>query len=474
MRCSRCRDYLVGYLYEELSPSRRARVEAHLEGCGGCRQALAEMRFALSAARQAPRPTPTRVPVQKLVAAARQARVPEPSGWERLWRAPVWVGAVGLLFVGSMLLFQFQHRDAALRSLSAPQPSSQPAVDPRLNQERARQAAEAEAEAPAAHMPEPTAQIRKDEASIAELGQKAAEAVRAMQAPAAPPPPAMRAMRRPPPAAAPVTRQETALPEKLRRQDREAVPEAKVVGQPAPRTVELLDSKDEREAQTLGVQLAPVRPPDQPDLTAASERLTREHDLYYQVMAAPDAVEQATPVGVDLAWAEREWWVGAAAREVLARGVQTRPALPARDVGERRAGAAGRRLRADEPADAEAAAAHIDRATPVNVAYAYLAIDQTARAEVLHASAQALARAGQSATAEAQYRRLIRMYPQYRYLGHVYTELGDLLAQEGRLEAALEAYQHAQAMPSSRSLTTLPEKIRRAEAELATPAEPRE
>lgn len=75
--CESWKPLLAGYLYEDLDPSSRAAVEAHLAGCADCRAALDEMREASEALdawtvpARVPRPKPApRNPVPLIAAAA--------------------------------------------------------------------------------------------------------------------------------------------------------------------------------------------------------------------------------------------------------------------------------------------------------------------------------------------------------------------------------------------------------------------
>jgi anti-sigma factor RsiW len=51
LTCQELVELVTDYLEGALAPDERARFEAHLDGCGGCRSHLAQMRHTLAALR---------------------------------------------------------------------------------------------------------------------------------------------------------------------------------------------------------------------------------------------------------------------------------------------------------------------------------------------------------------------------------------------------------------------------------------
>lgn len=96
MRCNDVIELLSQYRNGELSPDRRAAVEAHLAGCGHCREALAGMEAALGYLHElSPEPAPPTLTAA--VRARLQARPERPRAVLRRWALPV--AAAGLLVV---------------------------------------------------------------------------------------------------------------------------------------------------------------------------------------------------------------------------------------------------------------------------------------------------------------------------------------------------------------------------------------
>ncbi len=106
MRCSEIQDLLVAYSAGELTPAQREFVHLHLEGCAGCRQALADLeltRRQLESLR-AERYQPQLAPRIKRAAAHRRRRFPVAA-----------VAAVGALLVAALAWWQ-----GALPGMPAP------------------------------------------------------------------------------------------------------------------------------------------------------------------------------------------------------------------------------------------------------------------------------------------------------------------------------------------------------------------
>ena len=94
MRDCRSAETLYLYLEEELGPAERRGLEAHLEGCPACREALAERRLLHEAFTSLP---PLEVPPD--FALSVMDRLPEPAEARPRWLAPL-VAATTSLIVG--------------------------------------------------------------------------------------------------------------------------------------------------------------------------------------------------------------------------------------------------------------------------------------------------------------------------------------------------------------------------------------
>ena len=94
MRDCRSAETLYLYLEEELGPAERRGLEAHLEGCPACREALAERRLLHEAFTSLP---PLEVPPD--FALSVMDRLPEPAEARSRWLAPL-VAATTSLIVG--------------------------------------------------------------------------------------------------------------------------------------------------------------------------------------------------------------------------------------------------------------------------------------------------------------------------------------------------------------------------------------
>lgn len=473
MRCNGCRGQLVDYLYDELSPARRARVESHLEICAACRRALGEMRFALTLARQAPRPAPEKIPTQNLLAAARRQAPVRGYSWRDLWRRPAFAGALGLLFAGGVMLYQFQDRHAAHRVLDA-SAAPPPAIEPARQDERRVQdtfappgAAQAEWDglAEQAAAPEDARpQAAREPAATPMTGFfMRSDGVR-IEAPL----PMDRdrlLLSEPPPAEAPAPPAPLLLapiaPTVAERFERGALPDP--------------DRKEEeRPMLGLGRQIdgeARERARAPESVVAGVEVVGGTSGFAYDARELADNLELffaevQAPSRPDLAWAERRWWeTDAAGRPVAPSAVPE--ALSLADSRER--------AQPEAPAvqavlaQPEALRRESPRAAPARPALRRAAGLASASAEIEHALAQTLARAGRPEAAEAIYRRLIVQATDYAELGRIHVELGDLLAEQHKWKEALESYRLATTLPSGSAIKTLGEKLRRSEARLTSP-----
>jgi tetratricopeptide (TPR) repeat protein len=102
---------LIDLLYEELSPSQRASVESHLEQCAECRTALEEMRFALKLTRKVETPQPSAIPTRQILAAARQAKQERSASWNVFRFRPAYAAGIGFVFAVSLMLYNYIESD---------------------------------------------------------------------------------------------------------------------------------------------------------------------------------------------------------------------------------------------------------------------------------------------------------------------------------------------------------------------------
>ncbi len=481
MRCSRCRDQLVGYLYDELAPKREAQVESHLEQCAGCRQALAEMRFALAASRQAPRPVPERIPTQKIVAAARRVHPPRPSWWRTLVRRPALAGAVGMLFVGAVLYVQFQHRDRALEALSrpvvtSPAPAATPGASGAVVDAVAAKAG-TEGEVAAGRLSQ---ERLSDEALKLKYSDYSVSAPReilpemaAADAPEGrkqiPPPPSVRIPETPKTNApvAPVLgartvdnpadrtlqageptilARETKMPAgpargaELRRAGLQKTLAATSEAAPAPVMEAFVVAAESREKDAMGraslheLAQQAERAPATPEVAALSSASPRLFNFY----SRGDGVAWATPPDLGLA------------QRLLTRE-------------DRRGGSAGA---AERPAIrfGVPAVASMRQASSPRIEKSEAIRDATASA--LHARAQQLLLAEKYVEAASEYRILVQDFPNDMYHDRVLVEFGHALQRSGNLLGALKMLREARKTEFGKSLPELDTAIRRLEARI--------
>ena len=128
------RDWLSAYVDEGLSADERTQIDAHLRGCGECRDDLDRFRQTLALLHRLDRPRAPVGFVDRVVARAR----PLPLPWYRRWLArvflpwpvklPLEVTALVMLSIGAVYLFQ---RTPELRQAAreeAPQPMTRPEI----------------------------------------------------------------------------------------------------------------------------------------------------------------------------------------------------------------------------------------------------------------------------------------------------------------------------------------------------------
>ena len=95
---------LVPYVKDELAPAERARVATHLEGCDGCRVALADVRAVLGALALVPAPAE---PHWGRYHAELQARLLQRARRPHWWRRPMPI-ALSAGLAAALLLFMLR------------------------------------------------------------------------------------------------------------------------------------------------------------------------------------------------------------------------------------------------------------------------------------------------------------------------------------------------------------------------------
>jgi len=119
MNCPEFEDPILEYCEGAISPAGRARVEAHLAGCGECRAYLeTERELDRLLARSIPRPALSPAFGHRLAVRIAGER-PAPR-FRRLPRVLDWIGYLGLAFLAGRLLEQLPHAGdwVALASLA--------------------------------------------------------------------------------------------------------------------------------------------------------------------------------------------------------------------------------------------------------------------------------------------------------------------------------------------------------------------
>ena len=148
MKCADVVELLSAYLDDELNSGERARISAHLDACGECRQALERLRTTSRLLCELPRPiAPSHITDPALALVRARPQVAQPAGWSALrgyldsfrhhleWRAlAVAAGTIAVLIIGAHIvrenmLSTGQAPDAISASMSR---QNRPAATPDL------------------------------------------------------------------------------------------------------------------------------------------------------------------------------------------------------------------------------------------------------------------------------------------------------------------------------------------------------